>query len=104
MKLKVSVVVAALAAMLLSASLASAHVLPVGVAKRYIAQETARTCAEVSGCKSWSVKPCRRQSYHRVDCLANFFFPEGHDCQAVMIARVPSRSYTVHIHHKRIVC
>jgi hypothetical protein len=104
MKLKVSVVLVVLVGLLLSASLASAHVLPLAVAKRYIAQETSRTCAEVSGCKSWSVKPCRRQSYHRVDCLANFFFPEGNDCQAVMIARVPSGSYTVHIHHKRIIC
>ena len=104
MKLKVSVVIAVFVALLVSVSIAGAHVLPVGVAKRYIAQETSRTCAEVSGCKSWSVHPCRRQSNHRVDCLANFIFPEGNDCQAVMIARVPSTSYTVHSHHKRIIC
>jgi hypothetical protein len=104
MKLKLSVVIAVLLALLVLAIPASAHVLPVGLAKRYIAQETARTCAEVSGCKSWSVKPCRRQSNHRVDCLANFFFPEGNDCQAVMIARAEGNSYTVHIFHKRIIC
>jgi hypothetical protein len=104
MKLKVSVVFAVLLALLVLAIPANAHVLPLGLAKRYLAQEASRTCAEVSGCKSWSIKPCRRQSYHRVDCLANFFFPEGTDCQMVMIARAEGHSYTVHIAHKRIIC
>ena len=104
MKLKVSVVVAVLVALLVFAGAASGHVLTFGYAKRAIARETAATCNGVPDCKSWSVQPCRRQSYHRIDCLANFFFPEGQDCQAVMIARLEPYTNFVNIRHKRIIC
>jgi hypothetical protein len=102
MKLKISLL--AIAATLLFASAASAHVLPFGLAKRAIAQTTASICADANECRSWSVQPCRRQSLHRVDCLANFFFPEGRKCSGVIIARVRSNSYDLILQHKRLIC
>src|SRR5262245_3821967 len=101
MKVKVSVV--AVAALFLFAGTASAHVLPFGPAKRAIAQKTAEICAAADECTSWSVNPCRRQSLHRVDCLANFFFPGGGDCSGVIIARLPAYSNNLILQHKRLL-
>ena len=103
MKIKVSVI--AIVGLLLLAGTASAgYQVIFGFAKRAISRETASVCAQVRGCKSWSVKPCTRQSFHRVDCLANFYFPEGAVCHQVMIAVWPPWSNQLLIHHKRIVC
>jgi hypothetical protein len=103
--LKVKVSVAAIVATLLLAGTASAgYQVEFGFAKRAISRETASICARATGCKSWSVKPCRRQSWHRIDCLANFFFPQGASCHQVMIAVWPPWSDHLLLHHKRIIC
>jgi hypothetical protein len=103
MKLKVSLA-ALLIGMLATASVAEAHKLPVGAAKRAIQQETATICSELEGCKSWSVGPCQRKSLHRVDCVSRVSNGEGGSCAWVTIARVPARSFVIHLHHKRIFC
>ncbi|HEX3174703.1 MAG TPA: hypothetical protein VHQ43_10870 [Solirubrobacterales bacterium] len=102
MRLKVAI--AALFAVLLTVGVAEAHKLPVGAAKRAIQQETAAVCNELEGCKNWSVGPCQRKSFHRVDCVSRVTDREGQACAWVTIARVPSGSYEIHVHHKRIFC
>jgi hypothetical protein len=103
MKLKVAIV-ALLAGLLATAAVAEAHKLPVGAAKRAIQQETASLCSELEGCRNWSVGPCRRRSFHRVDCVSRVTNGEGGSCAWVSIARVPARSRLIHVHHKRIFC
>lgn len=103
MRVKVAIA-ALLGAFLLTAAVAQAHKLPMGAAKRAIQQETAGVCQELDGCKNWSVGPCERKSFHRIDCVSRVTNGEGGDCAWVTIARVPANSYTIHVHHKRIFC
>ena len=103
MKLKVAIV-ALLAGLLTMAAVAEAHQLPVGAAKNAIKQETATICSELEGCRNWSVGPCQRKSLHRIDCVSRVTNREGGSCAWVTIARVPARSYVIHVHHKRIFC
>jgi hypothetical protein len=103
MKLKVAIA-ALLVGLLAMAAVAEAHKLPVGAAKNAIKQETAAVCGELEGCKDWSVGPCQRKSLHRVDCVSRVTNREGGSCAWVTIARVPSRSFVIHLHHKRIFC
>ena len=102
--MKLKVVIAALFGVLLVAGVAQAHKLPVGAAKNAIKQETAAICGELEGCRNWSVGPCQRKSLHRVDCVSRVTNGEGNACAWVTIARVPSRSYEIQVHHKRIFC
>lgn len=103
MKLKLGV--AALAVCMLAiVAVADAHKLPLGAAKNAIKQETASVCRELEDCKNWSVGPCQRKSLHRVDCVSRVSNGEGGSCAWVTIARVPARSYEIHVHHKRIFC
>ncbi|HEX6228514.1 MAG TPA: hypothetical protein VFZ41_03525, partial [Solirubrobacterales bacterium] len=46
-----------------------------GFAKRAISRATAAICAKADDCRTWSVKPCRRRSWHRIDCVSNALFP-----------------------------
>jgi hypothetical protein len=102
---KLLVGVAAIVGLLAFASVASGNFqLRFGPAKRAISQETARICSEVSGCKSWSVHPCRRQSYHRIDCLSNYFFSDGTICNSVTTATYRRYAEGIVINHKRIRC
>ncbi len=94
----------AVVVLLVAAAAAQAHVVPMGYAKSEIRKETANLCAQTSGCANWGVGPCRRQSYHRVDCVARLEGENGNRCAFVVIARAPSHVYDVVIHHKRIVC
>ena len=48
--------------------------------------------------------PCRRRSFHRIDCVSRVTNGEGGSCAWVSIARVPARSRLIHVHHKRIFC
>jgi hypothetical protein len=75
-----------------------------GFAKRAIARATAAICANAEGCRTWSVKPCRRRSWHRVDCVSNALFDEGIVCRWVMIAVWPPSSDELILHRKRIFC
>jgi hypothetical protein len=102
--MRFKVVIAALLGVLLMVGVASAHKLPVGAAKQAIKGATAEICHELEGCKNWRVGPCQRQSLHRVDCISEIKNREGGACVWVTIARVPARSYVIHLHHKRIRC
>jgi hypothetical protein len=104
-RLKLCVGAAALVALLALSSVASANFqLRFGPAKRAISQETANICSQVSGCKSWSVHPCQRQSYHRIDCLSNYFFTDGAICSSVTTATYRQYAEAIVINHKRIRC
>jgi hypothetical protein len=102
--MKTKVAVAAILGLLSLAVVAEAHVVPFGLAKREIRRETAALCANTTGCVNWKVGPCRRQSFHRVDCVSHLVGENGVNCSFVVIARAPSHLYEVRIHHKRIVC
>jgi hypothetical protein len=102
--MRIKVAVAAIVGLLLLPIAADGHVLPMGIARKYIRQEVAAVCGQTTGCVNWKVGPCRRQSYHRIDCLARLNGESGATCQFVVIARVASRSYEVAIHRKRITC
>lgn len=104
MRLKVASVALLLVGMLVMVGVAEAHKLPVGAAKRAIQQTTAGVCHELEGCKDWRVGPCQRKSLHRVDCVSQVKNREGAVCSWVTIARLPSNSYEIQIHHKRIIC
>jgi hypothetical protein len=75
-----------------------------GFAKRAIARETAAACANIEGCANWSVSPCKRQSWHRVDCLSNLHGENGVTCSFVTLAVWPPWSNHLLIRHKRIHC
>jgi len=102
MRLKVAL--AAVVGLLALAVVAEAHVVPFGLAKREIRRETATLCTNTNGCVNWKVGPCKRQSYHRIDCVSRLIGENGVSCSFVVIARAPSHLYEVRIHHKRIVC
>lgn len=102
--MRIRVVVAALACLLLMAGVAQAHKLPFGLAKTEIKRLTADVCGETEGCRNWKVSPCQRKSLHRVDCVSTLFLPEGGSCAWVTIARAPKDLYEVRLHHKRIFC
>lgn len=102
--MKFKVAIAALLGVLLMVGVAGAHKLPVGAAKQAIRQTTSAVCAELEGCSNWRVGPCERKSLHRVDCVSQVKDGEGDVCAWVTIARVPARSYEIHVHHKRILC
>lgn len=102
--MRIKVVVAALAGLLLLAGVAQAHKLPFGTAKTEIKRLTAEICAETEGCRNWKVSPCQRKSQHRIDCVSTLFLPEGNSCAWVTIARAPRDLYEVRLHHKRIFC
>jgi hypothetical protein len=103
-KLKTALAVVAATFVVAAGAGAEGYQLEFGFAKRAIANETSAVCARVAGCKSWSVRPCRRQSWHRVDCVANYFFPERVLCRQVMIAVWPPWSDHLILHHKRVIC
>ena len=96
--------VALLLGLLVTVGVAEAHKLPAGVAKHAIQQTTADVCHELEGCSNWRVGPCQRKSLHRVDCVSQVKDREGGVCSWVTIARIPSRSYEIQVHHKRIIC
>jgi hypothetical protein len=102
--MRIKVALAAVLGLLLLAAVAGAHKVPMGIAKSEIRRVTAALCAETSGCVNWSVGPCRRQSFHRVDCVSRLHGENGVDCSFVTIARVPANRYEVIVHHKRIFC
>jgi hypothetical protein len=103
--MKIRLAVLALVGLLAAfAAVAQAHIVPMGYAKGEIRRATADLCAETSGCVNWSVGPCRRQSYHRIDCVSKFEGENGRRCAFVTIARAPSHRFEVAIHHKRVVC
>jgi hypothetical protein len=104
-KVKLLVGVSAIVALLAIASVASANFqLRFGPAKRAISQETSETCSQVSGCRSWSVKPCVRRSYHRIDCLSNYLFTDGNVCHSTTTATYRRYAGGIIINHKRIIC
>jgi hypothetical protein len=104
-KVKLLVGVSAILLVLAVASAASANFqLRFGPAKQAIAQETASICSQVNGCKTWSVAPCQRQSYHRVDCVSNYAFSNGQICHSVTTATYRRYAEQIIIHHKRIRC
>jgi len=101
--------VAVLIAALLLAARADAGVsgdyqLEFGFAKRALARETAAFCESTPNCVNWRLQPCRRQSWHRVDCLAHLYGANGVACSFVGIAVWPPWSNRLIIHRKRIVC
>lgn len=102
--MRIKVAFLAIAGLLLFAGVAGAHKMPFGVAKTEIKRFTAEVCAELEGCRNWSVGPCQRRSFHRIDCVSKVFSDEGGACAWVTIARVASNSTEVQIHHKRILC
>ena len=105
MRIKLLVGVSAIVAMLAFTAVASGNFqLRFGPAKRAISQETASICNQVNGCKSWSVHPCRRQSYHRIDCLSNYLFTDGAVCSSVTTATYRLYAERIIINHKRIRC
>lgn len=105
MRFKLLIGVAVIVGLLSFAAVASGNFqLRFGPAKRAISQETARICSEVSGCKSWSVHPCQRQSLHRIDCLSNYLFTDGTVCNSVTTATYRRYAETIVINHKRIRC
>jgi hypothetical protein len=97
-------VIAAVLGLLLLAAVAEAHKVPFGIAKTEIRRFTADVCEDTNGCINWAVGPCRRRSFHRVDCVSRLSGESGVDCSFVTIARAPSHLYEVRIHHKRITC
>jgi hypothetical protein len=103
--MKLLVGVSAIVALLAVTSVASANFqLRFGPAKRAISQETSSICSHVSGCHSWSVKPCVRRSYHRIDCLSNYFFTNGNVCSSTTTATYRQYAGGIIIAHKRIRC
>ncbi len=102
--MKITVALAALLAMLLFATVVSAHKMPFGIAKTEIKRFTADVCAETDECRNWAVGPCRRRSLHRIDCVSRLSLRGGGGCGWVTIARAPKDLYEVRIHHKRILC
>ncbi|HEY1354840.1 MAG TPA: hypothetical protein VGF09_00855 [Solirubrobacterales bacterium] len=103
MRIKVALA-AILGLSLLAAAAADAHKVPMGLAKGEIRRATAGLCAETPGCVNWSVGPCVRRSFHRIDCVSKLKGESGASCAFVTIARAPSHRYEVVIHHKRIFC
>lgn len=103
MRMKIAILVV-LGALIIPATANAEYQLIFGYAKRALARQTAAICAQVSGCRSWSVNPCRRTSLHRVDCLANYFFREGVVCSQVVFAVLPPQADDVILHHKRLFC
>ena len=75
-----------------------------GFAKRAISHETAALCSSTEGCANWLVKPCRRRSWHRVDCVSRLYGENGVACVFVSIAVWPPSSDHLLLHHKRIFC
>jgi len=75
-----------------------------GFAKRAISRETAALCGKTVGCANWSVGPCRRQSWHRIDCVSNLYGENGVTCRWVSIAVWPPWSDHLILRHKRITC
>jgi hypothetical protein len=75
-----------------------------GFAKRAISHETAQLCNETQGCVNWAVRPCRRRSWHRVDCLSRLYGENGTTCSFVAIAVWPPSSNHLILHHKRFAC
>jgi hypothetical protein len=75
-----------------------------GFAKRAISHETAALCNSTEGCVNWSVSPCRRQSWHRIDCVSHLYGENGVTCGFVSIAVWPPWSNHVLLHHKRVFC
>lgn len=75
-----------------------------GFAKRAISRETAALCSSTEGCANWLVKPCRRRSWHRVDCVSRLYGENGVACIFVSIAVWPPSSDHLLLHHKRIFC
>jgi hypothetical protein len=75
-----------------------------GFAKRAISRETAAVCAKTAGCANWSVAPCKRQSWHRIDCVSNLHGENGVTCSWVSIAVWPPWSNHLLLRHKRIHC
>jgi hypothetical protein len=65
---------AALFAPTADARIRGEYQLEFGFAKRAISKATAQICAQAEGCRTWSVRPCKRRSWHRVDCVANTLF------------------------------
>ena len=105
MRFKLLVGVSAIVALLAFATVASANFqIRFGPAKRAISQETSEVCSQVDGCKSWSVHPCRRQSFHRIDCLSNYLFTSGAVCSSVTTATYRRYAEGIIINHKRIRC
>lgn len=105
MRLKLLVGVTALVALLAFTAVASANFqLRFGPAKRAIAQATAEICSQVNGCTQWSVHPCKRQSFHRIDCLSNYLFADGTVCSSVTTATYRRYAEGIVINHKRIRC
>jgi hypothetical protein len=104
-RFKLLVGVSAIVALLAFAAVANANFqLRFGPAKRAISQETSEVCSQVNGCKSWSVHPCKRQSFHRIDCLSNYFFADGAICSSVTTATYRRYAEDIVISHKRIHC
>ena len=102
--MRIKLAVAAMFGLLSLTAVADAHKVPFGVAMREIRRATAELCAETSGCVNWHVGPCRRRSFHRIDCVSGFDGENGVKCAFVTIARVPANRYEVIIHHKRVFC
>lgn len=75
-----------------------------GFAKRALARETAAFCESIPSCANWRVQTCRRQSWHRVDCLSHLYGENGSACSFVGIAVWPPWSDRLIVHRKRIVC
>jgi hypothetical protein len=75
-----------------------------GFAKRAISSETAKLCGNTAGCSNWSVKPCRRQSWHRIDCVSHLYGENGVTCGFVGIAVWPPSSDHLILHRKRVFC
>ena len=101
---RVLAVVAVLGLLVTAAPASANYQLIFGAAKRAISRETSHICSTTRGCKSWSVKPCKRRSLHRIDCRSNFYFPEGGYCTFVMTATLPPWATEIILHHKRIKC
>lgn len=100
--------VIAIAALLLagraSADVSGEYQLEFGFAKRALSRETAAFCTSTPNCVNWSLRPCQRQSWHRVDCLAHLYGANGAACSFVAIAVWPPWSNQLLVHRKRIVC
>lgn len=85
-------------------AVADGYQLEFGFAKRALSRETAALCSSTAGCANWSVGPCRRQSWHRVDCVSRLYGESGVACNFVGIAVWPPSSDHLLIHRKRIRC
>lgn len=102
--MKVKIAVAGVLGLLMTAGIAEAHKVPMGYAKTEIRRETSELCERTRGCVNWAVGPCKRQSFHRIDCVARLVGESGARCAFVVIARAPANEYEVRIHHKRVRC